>query len=54
MPSLYSYNPSSKDEKLGVFQKATAEMAMQAIDIAHNAFGTWKNHSCKDKSKVPG
>lgn len=48
---LYSYNPSNKDEKLGVFQKATAEMAMQAIDIAHNAFGTWKNTPPKTRAK---
>lgn len=46
---LYSYNPSRKEEKLGVFQKATAEMAMQAIDIAHNTFQTWKNTPTRNR-----
>ncbi len=48
---LYSYNPSRKDMKLGVFQRATAEMAMQAIDIAHNTFSTWKNVPAKTRAK---
>ncbi len=37
--------------KLGVFQRATAEMAMQAIDIAHNTFSTWKNVPAKTRAK---
>ncbi len=49
---LYSFNPSRKDEKLGVFQKATAEMAMQAVDIAHNAFATWKDTPVKNRAKL--
>ena len=40
---LRSYNPSSKEETVGTFQKATAEMGIKAIEIANNVFKEWKN-----------
>ena len=48
---LYSYNPSSKDEVLGTFQRASAEMAIKAIEIANNVFMEWKNESVKKRVK---
>lgn len=48
---LYSYNPSKKDEVLGTFQRATAEMAFKAVEIANNVFNEWKNVSAKKRAK---
>lgn len=48
---LYSYNPSRKDETVGVFQKATAEMGIKAIEIANNVFKEWKMVPAKTRAK---
>jgi len=48
---LYSYNPSKKDDTVGVFQKATAEMGIKAIEIANNVFKEWKNVPAKTRAK---
>jgi 1-pyrroline-5-carboxylate dehydrogenase len=37
-----SFNPSHPDEVIGVFQKATVEMANQAVESASRAFDSWK------------
>ncbi|MBK8382002.1 MAG: L-glutamate gamma-semialdehyde dehydrogenase [Ignavibacteria bacterium] len=47
----YSYNPSSKEEIVGVFQKGTAEMAIKAVEIANNTFHEWKNVPVKKRVK---
>ncbi|MCY7363494.1 MAG: L-glutamate gamma-semialdehyde dehydrogenase, partial [Ignavibacteria bacterium] len=47
----YSYNPSNKEEIVGVFQNATAEMAMKAIEIANNTFQEWKFTPVKTRVK---
>jgi 1-pyrroline-5-carboxylate dehydrogenase len=39
---LKSYNPSNKDEVVGVFQKASIEQAKNAVEVAHGAFQTWQ------------
>jgi len=39
---IKSYNPSHPDQVIGVFQKATVEMANQAVDKAAAAFERWK------------
>ena len=39
---IKSYNPSHPDQVIGVFQKATVEMANQAVEKAHVAFERWK------------
>ncbi|MFZ1322924.1 MAG: L-glutamate gamma-semialdehyde dehydrogenase [Ignavibacteria bacterium] len=49
---LVSYNPSKRDEILGTFQKATAEMAINAIDLSHNTFQEWKNVPVKKRVKI--
>jgi 1-pyrroline-5-carboxylate dehydrogenase len=38
-----SYNPSRKDEVVGVFQKATPELAARAVHAAHQHFQSWQN-----------
>jgi 1-pyrroline-5-carboxylate dehydrogenase len=48
---LYSYDPSSKEEIVGVFQKGTAEMGIKAIEIANNVFNEWKNVPVKTRVK---
>lgn len=48
---LRSYNPSSKEETVGTFQKATAEMGIKAIEIANNVFKEWKNVPVKTRVK---
>ncbi len=48
---LYSYNPSDKEETVGVFQKATADMGIKAIEIANNVFSEWKNVPAKARVK---
>ncbi len=39
---LLSYNPSKKDELVGVFQKADEDLARSALDAALKTFETWK------------
>src|SRR5271169_6448150 len=39
---IKSHNPSHPDQVIGVFQKATVEMANQAVEKAHAAFERWK------------
>ena len=36
-----SYNPSRKDEVVGVFQKCTPELAARAVEVAHEYFPRW-------------
>src|SRR5512145_60476 len=40
---IVSINPSNKSEVLGVFQKATAEQAQQAVEVAYKAFQSWRH-----------
>jgi 1-pyrroline-5-carboxylate dehydrogenase len=47
---LYSYNPSKYEEIVGVFQKATPEIAVKAIEIANETFETWKNIPAKKRA----
>ena len=37
-----SVNPSHPEEVIGVFQKASVELANQAVEAAHRAFEKWK------------
>ncbi|MBS1518884.1 MAG: L-glutamate gamma-semialdehyde dehydrogenase [Bacteroidetes bacterium] len=48
---LVSFNPSRRDQALGTFQKATAEMAINAIDLANNTFSEWKKVPVKTRVK---
>ena len=44
-----SYNPSNPSEVVGVFQKATVEMAGQAVEAAHRAFERWKKVPAEER-----
>ena len=39
---IKSHNPSHPDQVIGIFQKATVEMAKHAVEKAHAAFERWK------------
>jgi 1-pyrroline-5-carboxylate dehydrogenase len=39
---LKSYNPSHPEEVVGIFQKATVDMANRAVEAADRAFDRWK------------
>lgn len=40
---LKSYNPSNPTEVIGVFQKASPELANKALEAAHKKFDEWKH-----------
>src|SRR5580693_8109954 len=46
---IKSYNPSHPDQVIGVFQKATVEMANQAVEKAHAAFERWKRVKAEER-----
>jgi 1-pyrroline-5-carboxylate dehydrogenase len=47
-----SINPSKKSEVVGVFQSATPEQAVKAIDVAVQAFQTWKKSPAQERADV--
>jgi 1-pyrroline-5-carboxylate dehydrogenase len=46
---IRSTNPSHPDQVVGVFQKATVEMANQAADAAFRAFDRWKRVPAEER-----
>src|SRR5580658_9662259 len=46
---IKSYNPSHPDQVIGVFQKATVEMAKQAVEKAAAAFERWKRVAAEER-----
>ncbi len=47
-----SINPSNRNEIIGVFQSAAPEHAVQAIDVASQAFDKWKRVPAQDRADV--
>jgi 1-pyrroline-5-carboxylate dehydrogenase len=47
-----SINPSQKSEVVGVFQSATPDQAIHAIDVAERAFETWKRVPAQKRADV--
>jgi len=47
-----SYNPSEKDQVVGIFQKATPEHIDRAIEVAWEAFESWKQVCPKERAIV--
>ncbi len=47
-----SYNPSKKDEIVGVFQKASEKEAETAMQVALKRFETWKFFSAKERALI--
>ena len=46
---IQSTNPSKPSEVIGIFQKATVEMANQAVEAAHKAFEMWKREPAEER-----
>src|SRR5271170_8314896 len=46
---IMSTNPSNPKEVIGVFQKATVEMANQAVEAAAKAYERWKRVPAEDR-----
>src|SRR5271155_1422344 len=46
---IQSTNPSKPSEVVGIFQKATVEMANQAVEAAHRAFERWKKVPAEER-----
>jgi 1-pyrroline-5-carboxylate dehydrogenase len=46
---MKSYNPSHPEEVIGIFQKATVEMANQAVAAAAKAFEHWKGVPAEER-----
>jgi 1-pyrroline-5-carboxylate dehydrogenase len=47
-----SINPSKKSEIVGIFQSATPEQAVQAIDVAGRTFESWKRTPVRERADV--
>jgi len=46
---IKSHNPSNPSEVIGIFQKATVELANQAVEAAHTAFERWKKVPAEER-----
>ena len=46
---IKSYNPAQPDQVIGIFQKATVEMANQAVEAADRAFDKWKRVPAEER-----
>jgi len=49
---IYSYNPSSKKEIIGVFQKASEKEAEKAMQIALKRFESWRFFSTRERAAI--
>jgi 1-pyrroline-5-carboxylate dehydrogenase len=49
---LDSINPANRTEVVGRFQKATKELANQAVESAFKAFQSWKKTSAEDRADL--
>src|SRR6266849_229514 len=47
---MKSTNPSRPSQVIGVFQKASAEQANQAVEAAHRYFDTWKRTAAHERA----
>ncbi len=47
---LKSYNPSNKEDVVGMVQKGTPELAQKAISAAWDAFESWRRVSAKERA----
>lgn len=49
---LDSFNPANRTQLVGRFQKATKELANQAVETAYKTFQTWRNTSAKERADI--
>lgn len=47
-----SYNPAQKTQVIGRFQKATAEQARRAVEVAHETFAAWRATSPETRAEL--
>ena len=50
--TLDSYNPADRTQLVGRFNKATKELANQAVEKAYEAFQTWKDTPAADRAAL--
>ncbi|MGH9459613.1 MAG: aldehyde dehydrogenase family protein, partial [Vicinamibacteria bacterium] len=48
---LKSLNPARPNEVVGVFPKATPEIASKAVEVAHQTFQTWQFTPAEERSR---
>lgn len=48
---LDSFNPANRTQLVGRFQKATKELANQAVQSAYNAFNVWKKTDAQERAE---
>jgi len=49
---LDSINPANRTQLVGRFQKATKELANQAVESAYQAFQSWKNTNAQERADL--
>jgi 1-pyrroline-5-carboxylate dehydrogenase len=49
---LHSINPSRPAEAVGIFSKASKELAQRAVEAADKAFQTWKRTSAEERAEI--
>ena len=49
---LYSYNPSNKDEVVGVFSKADGKLIDRAVRTAYEAFRSWSRTLAEERAEL--
>ena len=47
-----SYNPCRKSEVIGIFQKASAELAERAVEAAYKRFLSWKDVAASERADL--
>ena len=50
--TFQSINPGRKSEVVGIFQSATAEQAVKAIDVASRTFEQWKRVPVQERADI--
>ena len=49
---LDSYNPANRTQVVGRFQKATKDLANQAVESAYQTFQTWRHTDAKERADL--
>src|SRR5438874_12811971 len=49
---LESINPANRTQVVGTFQKATKELANQAVETAYETFQTWRNTPTEERAQL--
>ncbi|MGO4889760.1 L-glutamate gamma-semialdehyde dehydrogenase [Anaerobacillus sp. MEB173] len=49
---IVSYNPSNKEEIIGIVSKANQDLAEKAIQEANNAFQTWRKANPEERANI--